>query len=158
MKDLIRNTPHKFFFSIALFFGIIGAAIWKYDVVFDYSYNDQGDIEEFFRLIFGSSLMLVPAFLVMSLIYWLMHLFNRPTRQILNAWHIYLTILSYVMIMSSIVVNWYEDLHFSDSNFELSFTDYIRYILALLPFVIFIVNIIISLVKPIKLDEVDLET
>jgi len=153
--NMIKNKPHKFLFRISLFFGGIGLAIWQYDRIVGYSFADQGNAEQFFRLIFGSMIVMIPIFLFYALIYWLMYRFKRPTRPHLNAWHIYTLIFSIILSLGFVSQRWFNNDY--NINLEKSITDYIMTAISLAVPAIFLYNIIFSLVKPEIIIERDIE-
>ena len=145
MIDDIKNSPHKILTSLSVFFGIIGIIIWKYDKMVGYSSGNQTELEQFWRFIFGTMIMFIPFFLVYALIYWLMYKFNKPTNPTLNFWHFGLLFLSIaISLFYGYILLFTNSYKFKQ---ERSIMEYLLLMISYSIPVIFIINIILSLLK-----------
>lgn len=144
MIETIRTKPHRFLFQFSLFFALVGSAIWMYDYNFGYDSNRQGDVEQFFRFIFGSMLLHIPKLLLFALIYWLMHHFNKPTQTKLNLWHIAIVLLGILLSIGSGLISWFDN---SSIGYRPSPMRFVSLGLGLISLIIFITNIVLSFKK-----------
>lgn len=155
MISLMKNKPHQVLLSISLIIGSIGLAIWRFDKKSGYSSSNTGDFENFLRLTIGILITTIPFLLVFALVYWLMYKFNRPTRPTLNFWHL-TTLFAY--FLGSIAVGYFI---LNDNkpiyDFEDDWSTYLISAISIASLLIFIVNIVLSLVKPVIMEENNLE-
>lgn len=144
MIEIIRTKPHRFLFQFSLFFALIGSTLWIYDNNVGYDSNSQGDVEQFFRFIFGSMILHLPKLLFFALIYWLMHHFNKPTQSKLNLWHIGIVLLGILLSIGSGLNSLFDN---SSIGYRPSPMRYISLGLGLVSLIIFITNIVLSFQK-----------
>lgn len=156
LKKSIGEKPHAILFKFCLVLAVIGGIIWRYDKFVGYSHATQGTVEQFFRLMIGSLIVFVPMLLLYALIYWLMYRFKRPTRPILNFYHLVLLVVFFViqLFYSS------KMLIFDSGSSPLRGSN-ISYILRISSFAapaLFLYNVVVSLVKPnLEEEEASLE-
>jgi len=145
LKEAIQTQPHQLLFKASLIIGSIAFFFWRYDKRFGNNYADQSELEQFFRLLIGNALLLIPALLIYAVIYYVMHYMDRPTRPQLNLYHgVALVVVFFVqLILGAMILIW-------DQGGDVGVVHYAMRIASLCVPLLFLYNIGISLARPQK--------